>query len=278
VKHKTIRGTVHLRNWSQYQRALIRRGSLTLWVSEEAVTTWHVGARPGWRGAPHIYSDTAMVCMAWLSAVYKLALRATQGLVVSGMPLLKTKVPVPDYTTLCRRRRTLEVSLPRRTRGEPLHGVVDATGIKVFGEGEWKVRGHGRAKRRAWRKLQIGVDAASGEIVAAAVTTFDCSDGQRLPDLVDQRGDNIAHVAGAGASDMREGYAAIHKRKAQAPIPPRRGARIWPRGTSIDPPLARDENLRCIRRSGGAAWQQKLGYHRRSKALDGGVSNQDPLR
>jgi hypothetical protein len=111
------------------------------------------------------------------------------GLLVSVMQLLKIKVPVPDYTTLCQRRRTLEVSLPRRTTGEPLHVVVDITGIKVFGEGEWKVRSHGWAKRRTWRKLHIGVDEVSSEIVAAAVTIFDFSDGQLLPDLLDQVGE-----------------------------------------------------------------------------------------
>jgi hypothetical protein len=103
-----------------------------------------------------------------------------------------------------KRRRTLEVSLPRRTTGEPLHVVVDITGIKVFGEGEWKVRSHGWAKRRTWRKLHIGVDEVSSEIVAAAVTIFDFSDGQLLPDLLDQVGENIAQVSGDGAYAMRE--------------------------------------------------------------------------
>ncbi len=160
--------------------------------------------------------------MAWLSAVYRLALRATQGLLSSVLKLLKVALPVPDYTTLCRRRRQLAVSLPRRAQGEPLHVVVDATGIKVCGEGEWKVRSHGWAKRRTWRKLHIDVDEASGEIVAAAVTAFDFSAGQLLPDLLDQIGESIAQVSGDGAYDMRDCYAAIHKRKAQAAIP--RGA------------------------------------------------------
>jgi IS5 family transposase len=179
------------------------------------------------------------------------------------LKLLKVGLSVPDYTTLCRRRRQLAVSLPRRAQGEPLPVVVDVTGSKVYGEGEWKVRSHGWAKRRTGRKLPIGVDEASGEIVAAAVTTFDCSDGQLLPDLLDQMGENIAQVSGDGAYDMREWLkrrfiSAKHKR--QSP----RGARICQHGNSINPPLARDKNLRCLRRLGRAAWKQKLGYHRRS--------------
>src|SRR5680860_1913346 len=111
--------------------------------------------------------------MAMLSAVYRLTLRATQGLLTSVMALLQVQLPVPDYTTVCRRRQALEVRLPRRARGEPLHVVVDATAVKVYGEGEWKVRSHGWSKRRTWRKLHLGVDAAGGDIVAAAVTTND---------------------------------------------------------------------------------------------------------
>jgi len=266
VKHKTTERTYRLRNWREYNAALVKRGSLTLWVSEEVLHTWHADAGSGQRGAPRTYSDLAITCMAMLSAVYRLTLRATQGLLRSVMSLLQVDLPVPDYTTLCRRRRQLEVSLPRRAKHEPLHVVVDATGIKVYGEGEWKVRRHGYSKRRTWRKLHLGVDASSQEIVAAAVTTNDFSDGQLLPELLDQVDAHIAQVSGDGAYDTHDCYQAIEQRQAQAAIPPRRGARIWQHGNSHDPPLARDENLRCIRRMGRAAWKQACGYHRRSLA------------
>ena len=204
--------------------------------------------------------------MAWLSAGYRLTLRATQGLTASVLTLLKVTLPVPHPTTLCRRRRKLVVSLPRRAKDEPLHVVVDATGIKVYGEGEWKVRCHGGSKRRTWRKLQVGIDAATGEIVAAAVTTDDFSDGQLRPELLDQIDADIVQVSGDGAYDTRNCYQAIETRKARAAIPPRRGARIWQHGNSSDPPRARDENLRCIRHIGRKHWKRKCGYHRRSIA------------
>ncbi len=278
MQRKPAKAKYRLCNWREYNAALIQRGSLTVWVSEEALTAWHDDTYTGRRGAPRPYSDTAMLCMAWVSAVYRLTLQATQGWMVSVLHLLKVGLPVPAYTTLCRRRRTLEISLPRRAQGEPLHVVVDATGIKVCGEGEWKVRRHGWSKRRPWRKLPVGVDEANGEIGAAAVTTNDLGDGQRLPELLDQIDADIAQVSGDGAYDTHACYTAISARQAQAAIPPRRGARIWRHGNSKALPLARDKNLRCIRRLGRAAWKQKLGYHRRSKALDGGVSDQDPLR
>src|SRR5215210_807943 len=271
MRRKTGKATYRLRNWREYNAALIQRGSLTLWVSEEVLGTWHDDARTGKRGAPRTYSDSAILCMAWLSAVYRLALRTTQGLLSSVLKLLKVALPVPDYTTLCRRRRKLAVSLPRRAKDEPLHVVVDASGIKVYGEGEWKVRCHGGSKRRTWRKLHVGIDEANGEIVAAAVTTDDFSDGQLLPELLDQLDADIAQVSGDGAYDTHACYTAISARQAQAAIPPRRGASHWRHGNSKALPLARDKNPRNIRRNGCVAWKHKLGYHRRSKALDGGV-------
>ncbi len=182
------------------------------------------------------------------------------------LKLLKVALPVPDYTTLCRRRRGLEVNLPRCAKDKPLHVVVDATGIKVYGEGEWKVRRYGYSKRRTWRKLHLGMDETSGEIVAAAVTTNDLGDGQLLPEMLDQIDEHIVQVSADGAYDTRACYAAIERRQAQAAIPPRRGARIWRHGNAHDPPLARDEILRCIRRMGRAAWKRASGYHRRSLA------------
>jgi hypothetical protein len=237
-----------------------------MWVSEEALIAWHADTRRGKRGAPRTYSDLAITCMAMLSAVYRLTLRATQGLLSSVLSLLKVELPVPDYTTLCRRRRQLEVSLPKHARDEPLHVVVDATGIKIYGEGEWKVHHYGYSRRRTWRKLHLGVDEVDGDIVAAAVTTNDLSDGQLLPELLDQVNEAIGQVSGDGAYDTRACYAAINQRQAQAAIPPRRRARIWQHGNAHDPPLARDENLRCIRQIGRGAWKRASGYHRRSLA------------
>ena len=111
----------------------------------------------------------------------------------SVLKLLKVILPVPHSSTLCRWRRKPAVDLPRRTNGEPLHEVVDPTGIKVYGKGEWKVRRHGWSKRRTWRKLHVGVDTATGEI-AAAVTSNGLGDGQLLPDLLEQINAPIAQV------------------------------------------------------------------------------------
>lgn len=140
MKHKTTRRTYRPCYWREYNAALIERGSLTLWVSQDILAGWHEAGRTGKPGAPRTYRDTVITGMAMLSAVYRMTLRATQGLLTSVLKLLNVTLPVPDYTTLCRRRQTLEVRLPQRRSHGPLHLVVDATGIKGYGEGEWKVR------------------------------------------------------------------------------------------------------------------------------------------
>jgi IS5 family transposase len=266
VKHKKAKASYRLRNWKEYNRALVQRGSLTLWITEAVVQTWHATARTGKRGHPRTYTDTAIETMATLQEIYHLGVRQTEGLMESIGQFLHLEVAIPDYSTLSRRRATLEIVLPRTQSKEALHVVVDSTGVKVFGEGEWKVRQHGYTYRRTWRKVHLGVDEASGEIVAAVVTTNDYHDSQLLPDLLEQVGEEIKQVSGDGAYDRRTCYEAIEKRKARASIPPQHNAKIWQHGNTKAERLARDENLRRIRQVGRAAWKRESGYHRRSLA------------
>jgi IS5 family transposase len=266
VAKKRTKQQYRLRNWSQYNKALVQRGSLSVWVSCDVLSAWHNVARTGKRGKPADYTDTAILCMATLEEVYHLPLRATEGLTRSIIKLLGVELSVPCYTTLCRRRRSLEVELPRRKQSEPLHMVVDSTGIKVYGEGEWKVRAHGASRRRTWRKLHLGVDEATHEFVAVVVTTNDFKDSQLLPDLLEQVGDEINQVSADGAYDSRDCYDAIRDREARAAIPPPKRARIWQHGNTKAERHIRDENLREIRRKGRREWKRTSGYHRRSLA------------
>lgn len=266
MKTKNTKRIYRLRNWKQYNNALVKRGSLTLWLSDDLIADWINQHKSGKRGRPNTYADTAILCMATLQEVYHLRLRSTQGMLLSLMKLMGLGLSVPDYSTLCRRRKSLEVALPRLRRGQPLHVVVDSTGVKVFGEGEWKVRQHGYTRRRTWRKLHIGVDEATGQIVAAVLATNNFTDGQVLPDLLDQIGEQIEQVTGDKAYDKRNCYEAIRVREARAAIPPQKGARIWRHGNSKAERLARDENLRRIRAVGRKKWKEEVCYHRRSLA------------
>jgi IS5 family transposase len=266
VKRKKTKRTYRLRNWKEYNASLVARGSLTLWVSQDVLQTWQHPERTGRRGAPRTYTDTAILCMATLEEVYHLPLRATEGLMHSVVKLLGVELAVPDFTTLCRRRQRLSVTLPRRKKTEPLHLVVDSTGIKVYGEGEWKVRQHGWSRRRTWRKLHIGADEATLEFVAAVVSTNSFKDSQILPDLLEQVAEEIAQVTADGAYDSRNCYDAIRAREAQAAIPPQKRAKIWQHGNTKAERHIRDENLRQIRQKGRAQWKRESNYHRRSLA------------
>jgi IS5 family transposase len=266
VKHKKTKARYHLRNWREYNRALVQRGSLTLWFSAEVLTVWQSRERTGQRGHPRTYSDTAILTMATLQEIYHLGVRQTEGLVDSLGERLHLEVAIPHYSTLSRRRATLEIELPRTRGKEALHVVVDSTGVKVFGEGEWKVRQHGYTYRRTWRKVHLGVDEASGELVAAVVSTNNYSDSQLLPDLLEQVEEEIGQVSGDGGYDKRQCYEAIGARHARATMPPQHNAKIWQHGNTKADRLARDQNLRRIRQVGRAAWKRESGYHRRSLA------------
>jgi IS5 family transposase len=253
-------------NWREYNEALVNRGSLTFWFDEEAIAAWIETEPTGRRGAPRRYSDVAIKCGLTLREVFHLPLRASEGLVRSLLELMGLPLPTPDYTTLCRRQGSLEVELPPRLAKGAVHVVVDATGLKVFGEGEWKVRKHGYTKRRTWRKLHLAVDEASHEIVAAALTTHDVGDNEMLPDLLDQIDGPIDQVSADGAYDSWDNHEQIQQRGARAAIPPRKNARIRQHGNRRQPPLPRDEALRAIRQHGRASWKQSVGYHQRSLA------------
>ena len=254
-----------IRNWSAYNAALIARGSLTLWVDEEALKAWRYTG-PTQRGAQYVYAEAAISCVLTLRAVYHLALRATEGFARSVFTLLDVALPVPSYSTLSRRAAELPVALGALPRATPLHLVIDSSGFKVYGEGEWKVRQHGWSKRRTWRKLHLGVDEATGEIVAAVASEAGVADDEALPDILVQVEGEIRQASADGAYDKRQCYDALAERGATAIIPPRRDAKIWQHGKCAGAPWQRDENLRAIRRMGRRRWKQASGYHRRSLA------------
>ena len=204
--------------------------------------------------------------MVTLKSVFHLAGRQTQGLVESLFELMGIDLSVPDHSTVSRRLAKLKVELPIVEKQQARHVVVDSTGVKVYGEGEWKTRQHGVSKRRTWRQLHLGVDEARGEILAMVVTTNNVSDGEVLPDLLEQIEDEIEQVSADGAYDHKRSYDEIRKRNAKAAIPPRKGAKIWQHGNAKAERHNRDENLRRIRQVGRKAWKREAGYHRRSLA------------
>ena len=254
-----------VRNWAAYNTALVDRGNLTVWVDEEALQAWQYTG-PKQRGAQYIYAEAAIQCVLTLRAVYHLALRAAQGLAGSVLALLQVSLPVPTYSTLSRRGARSEIKLLKLPSSGPVHLVLDSSGFKVYGEGEWKVRQHGWSKRRTWRKLHLAVDEATGEIVAAVASEAGVTDDDVVPDLVGQVDCPIQQVSADGAYDKRKCYEALEPTGATVTIPPRRDAKIWQHGNNTGEPWQRDANLRAIRRLGRKRWKRESGYHRRSLA------------
>jgi hypothetical protein len=250
-----------IRNWSQYNKALCMRGSITFWFDEDAIASWLNHQKTGHRGKPRTYGDSCILTMLVLKSVYHLPQRATYGLVCSLMQLMELDLPVPHPTILSRRAESLDVVLARRKKNEPLHVLVDATGLKVYGEGEWKVRTHGVSKRRTWRKLHLAMNAKTGEILATVCTTSYVSDKEVLPNLLEQIREKIKIVGGDGGYDYTDCYEEIDKREAMALIPPRRTGRLHPQDERL---RQRDNNLREIRKKGRKKWKRESGYHRRS--------------
>ncbi|NIV46290.1 MAG: IS5 family transposase, partial [Gammaproteobacteria bacterium] len=239
-------------NWPEYNRALIARGSLTLWVYEQAVSTWRQRRGPRGRGRPRIYSDTAIECALVVRSVFHLSLRATQGFLDSVVRLMGVDLPVPAYSTLSRRQAGLELRLRPAPARQPRHIVIDTTGLKVFGVGEWYVRKHGagKGKRRTWRKLHLCVDETTKDIVAVDLTASGVHDSPHLPAVLDRVEGDVGQVSGDRAYDSGTCYEAILARGAVPTIQPRRNARF---SRAKDPPryrVERDAVLRRIRDEG----------------------------
>jgi hypothetical protein len=259
-------------NWAEYDASLRQRGSLTVWFTEAAVAAWEAEPRTTPGGQPH-YSDLAILTALTLKAVFRLALRQTEGLIGSIIGLLGLDLSVPDHTTLSRRAETLEVPRPRsdsRTDAgrdpEPLHLLVDSTGLKLCGPGEWLVEKHGTKTRRSWRKLHLGRDADTGQIVAATLTPHDVDDGSQVGPLLDQVGGPIASFTGDGAYDQDSVYASVAERYPEAAIivPPRSTA--VPSETAESEPTQRDRHLQLIAKKGRMGWQKASGYTKRARA------------
>jgi len=204
--------------------------------------------------------------MATVQSLFNLAGRQTEGFLESLFSLMGIDLAVPDHSTLSRRMGKVAVEMPVAPSEGAIHVVVDSTGIKVYGEGAWKVRQHGVDKRRTWRKLHVGVNESTGEILAAVASTNNISDDQAFSDVIDGIDQEIEQVSGDGAYDKRKCYPAIAARKAKPTIPPRKDAVKWEEAPESEQTHPRNQVLERIEQVGRQQWKQESGYHRRSLA------------
>jgi hypothetical protein len=254
------------RDWSAYNRALVERGSLTVWIDEELIAQWAGERRARQLGRPQLYSDAAIQFVLTLRSLYGLTLRQAEGFAQSLFQRARLDLAVPDYTTLSRRSGRVTIDLGVAASPGPRTLLLDSTGLKVFGEGEWKVRQYGYSYRRTWRKLHLAVDARTLEIVACTTTVNGVSDGSQAEPLLAAVPEPVAAVKADGAYDQAGVYAVVAARSAAAVIPPRRDAVIGQHGNRAEARRPRDENLRGVRRYGRRGWKRRVGYHERSLA------------
>jgi hypothetical protein len=263
-RHHIPRPKRRVTNWSEYNEALRQRGSLTVWFTDEAIAAWKAAPRTTPGGQPH-YSDLAMTTALTLRAVFHLALRQAEGLIGSVLQRLGVDLPVPDFSTLSRRAQRLELPAQTRAAGGPIHLLVDSSGLKLGGPGEWLVEKHGTRKRRSWRKLHIGFDAVTGRIVASLLTDRDVDDASQVDPLLDQITEPVEVFMGDGGYDRTNVYTALDERHPDVKVivPPRADAVLS--ATADTNPTQRDRHIQAITGKGRMAWQRDSGYNERAR-------------
>ena len=266
-RHHFPRQQRKVTNWPAYDASLRQRGSLTVWFTDEAVAAWTAEPRTT-RGGQARYSPLAILTALTLRAVFRLAYRQAEGPLGSIVGLLGLDLPVPDHTTLSRRAATLDVPRPGTAgagEGEPLHLLVDSTGLKLCGKGEWLLEKHGTATRRSWRMLHLGVDANTGRIVAATLTAKEVDDASQAGPLLDQAAGPVASFTGDGGYDQNCVYDSVAQRHPDAAVvvPPRTNA--VPSDAAETAPTQRDGHVQHIAEHGRMAWHSASGYNTRAR-------------
>jgi hypothetical protein len=262
-RHRIPKQRHRVTNWAEYDAALRQRGSLTVWFSDEAIAAWRAEPRRTPGDQPR-YSALAIRTALTLRAVFRLALRQTEGLIGSILRLLGLDLAVPDHSTLSRRAETLELPRPCASSRGPVHLLADSTGLRLCGPGEWLSEKHGTRRRRAWRKLHIGVDAHTGQILASELTASEVDDGLQVEPLLDQITGSLASFTGDGAYDQAGVYDAVAERHPDANViaPPRSTAVLSEMAERA--PTQRDRHLQSIAEQGRMGWQKQSGYTRRA--------------
>ncbi len=250
------------RNWCQYNKKLVQRGSLTFLIDPKNLKSLFPKKQKQ-RGRPHEFSDGLIELLLLIKIHYKLTYRSLEGFAKSIFSLLKAPLRIPTYSLICKRVKALQKKLPKLSFRRASTIIVDASGIKVLGEGEWKVKIHGKGRPRKWIKLHIAIDANSQEIIAEVTTESSSGDGTTFPTLFNQIQHQVKTVIGDGAYDGIEIRRLIKNRRGKALVPPPKHA------VCRDEDYDRDQAVRDIKSLGGdlvakSIWGKYTGYSRRA--------------
>ncbi len=258
--HPKYKTKYHVANWPEYERSLVQRGDVTLWLSADAIDAWT--PRPsGRRGGQRKFSDHAIETALTLRLVFGLPLRQAEGFLRSVLSVMRVDLDTPDHTTLSRRSQHLAVELHRVPAQEPIHLIVDSSDLSFVGEGEWAAAKHGGRGTRGWKKLHLGVDG-SGAIVARVLTGGSTDDAQTGLTLIEAVDSAVSRVTADGAYDTIAIYEAAGARGATVVVPPAKTAAVSRRRPRAS---ARDHTILRVKEVGRRQWKKEAGYHRQAR-------------
>jgi hypothetical protein len=245
-------------NWPEYNKGLVNRGNIALFLTPDVTEAWLPQSDARQRGGQARYSDYAIEIGLSLKAIFSLTLRATEGFLTGLAELAKLDMPIPCYSTLSRRGKSLNVSPLKRPTSEPVYLIVDSTGLKIYGEGEWLTEKHKARRRKTWRKLHLAVDE-NGFIKASELTSRSADDAGTVPALLSQIEEKIKVFCGDGAYDRASIYQALEAHNGgvqpEYRVPPRKDAVISAGGDT-----QRDRHIAYINEHGRSRWERESGY------------------
>jgi Transposase DDE domain len=255
-----------VRNWQQYNKSLENRGNIFFWIAQDTIKKWKPKREPHFIGAPQQYSTDAILCMMAIKVVFHLPYRQLIGFFIGLMRMIGLSLRIPHFTTVAYRLRQLGRHLGKLSVKRPTDLVFDSSGFKVYGEGEWKIRQHGKQKRRRWKKFHIAICPKSQEIIVAEATELEKTDCEVFPRLIKKSPQSVKNAIGDGAFDTMNCYKSAYDQGINLLTLPRQGAVhhedepwIKSRNNAISEiiGLGADDEGRKL-------WKKLRGYHKRS--------------
>ncbi len=268
-RHKFPRKKYKVSNWAEYNKSLKNRGSIIIWLSEDAIKAWHPDNKIKKKGGQIKYSDIAIETGLTIRQIYNLKLRQVEGFLNSIITLLKVNIKIPDYTTLCKREKSLNINIGNIKKESPLHIIIDSSGVSVENQSEWYNTkfSNKNIKKRVYRLLHIAINEHTGKIISSKLTTNRESDHSQVPVLIDQIEEDIVSFKADGTYDKPDVYNYLNTHQLNNPytvvIPPRKDCH-YSKDVENNPTI-RDQNLLFIKEHGRMAWQKNVGYNNRSK-------------
>ena len=254
-----------IKNWSEYNKSLINRGSITFWISEGVIRSWRSSKKTSKAGRPEIYADSAIQAICMVRFFFHLTLRSTEGFIRSLFAMMQITLPVPSYSRISRRMKWLEIDYKKLSHHKPAHIAIDSTGVKIYGDGEWHVKIHGESKRKKWRKMTLGICPKTHEILFNITSDESFADATLFKMAMEHLPRSVKEVLMDGAGDSHEMYKMAERKSVKLITPPRKGSKYR---IGIES-SKRDKNVKAIYELGNneealKKWKKKTGYHRRS--------------